>query len=189
MPGPRVLNFQRPYATVEEFLEREGWTIERRTLLLLDAPPLIPDEVIRFTVSLASGERVLRAEGQVLGPTDPEDSLPSSVRIRFKRFDRATKDLIELLLSEREAEGEAPTPMSIVADIPPSIDRGFTAIDSGSAPRARAARSVPPSRRSSPPSEREPEPPKKSAPRAITTPADRDELLERLRQRAQRKAL
>ena len=38
--SPLVVHIQRPYATVEEYLEAEAWTIETRSMLLIDAEGL-----------------------------------------------------------------------------------------------------------------------------------------------------
>jgi len=63
--SPVVLHIVRPYATVEEYLAAEAWTIDTRAMVLVDAADLAPDTAILFDVAIGSGEKLIRAEGKV----------------------------------------------------------------------------------------------------------------------------
>ncbi len=188
MTGPRVLNLVRPYQSLEEYIECEGWTIERRSMYLLGVSGVEPGELVRFNVSLADGARVIRAEGQVLPPREPDASLPEGARVRFRRFDLTSKQLIERLSMERDLADSERGPLSIVADISPSISAERKPAEE-TLRSQRPATSVPPSRRSAPPAAIAPEPPLKSGPRSVAAPSTRDELLDRLRRRLTKRAL
>lgn len=192
MAGPRVLNLVRPYRTEQEYLEHEGWTIERRSITLLGTPPLDIGEQIRFSIVLPNGHRVVRAEGQVMGPIEEVGGRPSGVRVRFRRFDLATKELVERLDLQRGSTETELTPNSIGADIPPSIVVAPPSSEMhplGAARPTRADRTAaaqPTAQRLTSSRSDLDEPPKKSAPRTTLPPEMRDELLDRLRQRVKR---
>ncbi|MBX3181318.1 MAG: hypothetical protein KIT72_14430 [Polyangiaceae bacterium] len=89
-----VIRTVRPYATEEEFLQAEGWTLSRRGVVLLDQRPQAVGARVRFEVRLSGGQSVMRAEGTVENFRAATDDAPSQLRIGFTRFDASTKALI-----------------------------------------------------------------------------------------------
>jgi len=94
LPSPIVIHVLRPYASVEEYLTREGFSISAKWLLLIDQPALPVDTPVVFDVTLANGEKPIRAEGVVLSHVPAEGDSPGGLRVRFKRFGAATKAFV-----------------------------------------------------------------------------------------------
>lgn len=90
-----VIRTVRPYASEEEYLQAEGWTITRTGVVLLEQDEHPSGTVVRFEVKLAGGQRLLRAEGSVVAFRAASEGFPSQLELRFRRFDAATKALIE----------------------------------------------------------------------------------------------
>ncbi|MGE0321384.1 MAG: hypothetical protein AB7K71_12955 [Polyangiaceae bacterium] len=90
-----VIRTVRPYATEEEFLQAEGWTLSRKNIILLDQPQHPEDTVVRFELKLEGGQRLMRAEGSVVRFREADDEFPSQLELKFRRFDAAAKSLIE----------------------------------------------------------------------------------------------
>lgn len=101
---PVVLHVIRPYASEEEFLEAEAWTIEARGMLLVDQRELEPNTLVVFDVGLSNGVKMMRAEARVLGYLAPSEEFPGGLRVRFRRYGSQTKAFIERALSVREAQ-------------------------------------------------------------------------------------
>ena len=108
-----VLRITRPYETEDDYLAAEGTTIDRRSMLLVGAPDHPKDSVIRVELSLANGERLIRAEVLVAGLEAATETTPEGLRVRFKRIDSQTKAFIG-----RATSGEASSPN---ATSPPRI--------------------------------------------------------------------
>lgn len=203
MDEPVVLRIVRPYATEHEFLAAEAWTLDAKGALLLEQPPLPAGVLVRFDVVLSNGERVVRAEGRVVKALPATAQRPAGLRVRFTRFGGPTKALIDRVVAERrqaaEAQGEraASAPPEARPAVPeqparrPSEPYPAPAPEPRSSVRATAqAEELP-----RPPSSEASEPTDASAlqralrhrsVRQVEPPADRDALLERLRQRARR---
>lgn len=95
MTSPIVLHVARPYPSLDEYLAHEAWTLDARSILLLDQPELPRDTIVAFDLTLADGSRPIRAEGRVLGMVEPADGRPGGLRVRFRRYGASTKALIE----------------------------------------------------------------------------------------------
>jgi hypothetical protein len=93
--NPVVLHVSRPYADEAEYLEREAWSIDAKSMLLIGEDSLPIDTPIVFDVVLEDGNRPIRAEARVLGPIKPHDGRPGGLRVRFRRFGSVTKAFIE----------------------------------------------------------------------------------------------
>ena len=199
--SPVVVHVQRPYATVEEFLEAEAWTIETRSMLLIDAAELPLDTAVLFDVSI-KGEKLIRAEGRVAALVTPEDGAPGGLRVRFKRYGASTKAFIDRAVNfqkHRSEAEQAPAP-SLPEPSTPSVPELVTPSIVTSAPVA----APPPPESPGPfaPEVRAPsQPPPASLKQDFTgirepsgihrrpladsdVPANRDDLLARLRERA-----
>lgn len=116
---PVVLRIVRPYATVEEYLAREGWSLSVKSMVLFDAGDLAPGTLVRFDVALASGEKVIRAEGQVVRTLAPTGQRPGGLQVKFRRFGASTKELLERAMARRASvrpgAPTAPPPAESVA--------------------------------------------------------------------------
>jgi hypothetical protein len=95
LPSPIVIHVLRPYASEEEYLANERFSVSPKTMLLIDQPPLPVGTAIVFDVSLSNGQKPIRAEGVVQGYTEADGEQPGGIRVRFKRYGAATKAFIE----------------------------------------------------------------------------------------------
>ena len=100
MNKPRILRITRPYESVEDYIASEGWTISSKRMILLDQPRLERDTIVRFELSLPSGEKLIRAEARVVGYQAPTPDKPGGPKVRFKRFGGTTKAFIQGVVSE-----------------------------------------------------------------------------------------
>ena len=95
MSSPIVIHMHRPYASEEEYLARERFSIEAKSMLLIDQPALPPDTAVVFDVTLDNGQKPIRAEAKVIGHVEPQGDRPGGLRVRFRRFGAATKAFID----------------------------------------------------------------------------------------------
>jgi hypothetical protein len=178
-----VIHVLRPYANEEEYLASERFSIDSKSMLLIDQPPLPLETAIIFDIQLENGQKPIRAEAKVIGHVAASADSPGGLRVRFKRFGAATKAFID---RARSQPGAAPSaqlaePVSIrpaPSLVPPSAatlpELRETAATLNPLSNA-AARSS--DRRESSGIHRRPVVP-------VPAPVNREELLERLRARA-----
>ncbi|HYQ41013.1 MAG TPA: hypothetical protein VER11_03575 [Polyangiaceae bacterium] len=95
MSSPIVIHMHRPYASEEEYIAHERFSIEAKSMLLIDQPALPFDTAVVFDVTLENGHKPIRAEARVIGYVEPEGDRPGGLRVRFKRFGAATKAFID----------------------------------------------------------------------------------------------
>ncbi|MEI9940529.1 MAG: hypothetical protein WDO69_25220 [Pseudomonadota bacterium] len=126
MSTPIVIHMQRPYASEEEYLEHERFSIEAKSMLLIDQPALPLDTAIVFDVTLTNGQKPIRAEAKVIGYLEPEGDRPGGLRVRFRRFGAATKAFIDRAVNgavAAPAEPSTPVPNAatgIAHDVAPT---------------------------------------------------------------------
>lgn len=217
MTKPLILRITRPYESVEDYIESEGWTISSKRMILLDQPRLDRDTIVRFELSLQTGEKLIRAEARVVGYQAPTPDKPGGPKVRFKRFGGTTKTFIQQVVAEHgpgpgletvhpsspDSANGAPSdaPMSFRFSDPVAAGAAVDVLAPGSAPlnlEALGLGGVP----EAPVSVREPRSTDAvSAPvvngngrqrlrellqrsPSVTTPENRDALLDKLRQRA-----
>ena len=179
--NPIVVHVVRPYSTEEQYLAAEAWSIEQRGMLLVGAEELAADTAVLFDVALADGHKPIRAEGRVVGSVPAQGDRPGGVRVRFKRFGAATKAFIERAVQAKSSPGAVAPSSPIAAPEPerlsmPEVRASMTDLEAISLPPppvAAAPRS----------SEREPSGVRQRVPGPVAAPANREELLARLRQR------
>ena len=186
-----VVHVVRPYASEQDYLNAEAWTIDQRSMLLIDAEALPGDTAVLFDISLADGHKPIRAEGRVVGMVHESGGRPGGMRVRFKRFGAATKAFIERAVKAKSGGAEPERPSAPEAEPPSQVDAAPERIslvdgDRASMPEVRLsmtdlepAQPPPPSS----PSNREPSGLRQRVPGPVTAPANREELLQRLRQR------
>ena len=166
VPEAVIIRVIRPYWSVEEYLEAEADTIDSRGMLLVGANPLPKNTTVKFVVSLASGEQVIRAEGVARSHLPESPTSPGGLRVWFKRFGVATKGIIDQAAAVRaRAKSSPPEPAAQATGAPGPESPGVAAEPRPvPEPRLDALRARPP--------------------RPVPPPPDREELLGRLRARA-----
>ena len=97
---PRILRITRPYESIEDYIQSEGWTISNKRMILLDQPRFERDTIVRFELSLQNGEKLIRAEAKVVGYQTPTPDKPGGPKVRFKRFGGSTKTFIQQVVAE-----------------------------------------------------------------------------------------
>jgi hypothetical protein len=110
VPGPVVLHLSRPYANADEYVAREAWSIDTRSMVLVGQAELPTDTDIVFDVTLADGSKPIRAEARVVGAVEPAEGRPGGLKVRFKRYGAATRAFVERAVSARWSAGDAPPP-------------------------------------------------------------------------------
>jgi hypothetical protein len=173
--SPALLHVTRPYASEEEYLAAEAWTIDARGMLLVGERELATDTAVIFDVTLKNGAKVIRAEGRVTGYVAPSDERAGGVRVRFRKFGAQTKAFIDRAVHAREEQLST----SLASEPPPEPAPGF---ESGP-----AAAALPVAVEASPVLERSGIHRRLAAP--VAAPPNRDELLARLRERATRRSI
>ncbi|HEX2870971.1 MAG TPA: hypothetical protein VHP33_06945 [Polyangiaceae bacterium] len=191
--NPVVVHVVRPYATEQEYLAAEAWSIDARGMLLIGADTLAPDTAVLFDVALSDGQKPIRAEGRVVQVVAPSSGRPGGLKVRFKRFGAATKAFIERAVKAQSTSSEPDRPSQPEADRPsaPEAEQpSQVELDRPSMPEVRASMTEleAPAALPSPPSpererEREPSSLRQRVPGPVSAPANREELLQRLRQR------
>jgi hypothetical protein len=193
--NPVVVHVVRPYASEQDYLAAEAWSIDARSMLLIDADPLAADTPVLFDVALEDGHKPIRAEGRVVGMVAAQADRPGGMKVRFKRFGAATKAFIERAV---KARAEAPSRPGTDPGSAPAQDRPSSVeVERPSSPEVERL-SMPEVRQSMTELEAVviPVPPvqappvrdsglQRRVPGPVSAPANRDELLARLRQRRQ----
>jgi hypothetical protein len=183
-PPPVAIRITRPYATEEEYLEKELETLTRAGITLLGAQSRPQGVVLRFELVLTSGVVLMRGEGRVLGFKANAFEGLGGLTLRFTRLDTRSKALVDRAAALREMRRPSSRP-------PDPLDM---------APRPAAAVTIPevlPVPVASEPTLPGPPPLPASSPLPAPAPAPafapmpapapppgRDSLLERLRARA-----
>jgi hypothetical protein len=108
VPSPVVLHLSRPYANADEYLSREAWSIDTRSMVLVGQGELPAETDIAFDVTLADGSKPIRAEAKVIGVVQAADGRPGGLRVRFKRYGAATRAFVERAVAVRWSTGDAP---------------------------------------------------------------------------------
>jgi hypothetical protein len=172
-PLPAAIRITRPYASEDDFLEKELETLTRASITLLGAQARPQGVVLRFELVLTSGAVLMRGEGRVVGfKADAFEGL-GGLTLRFTRLDTRSKALVDKAAALRERRRPSTRPHF--------LDAGPEKPPPPPAP-AEASNAVP----SSPPPGPAPVAQAAPPPPAPTTgaPPERDSLLERLRARA-----
>lgn len=126
MSSPIVIHMHRPYGSEEEYIARERFSIEAKSMLLIDQPALPADTAVVFDVTLDNGQKPIRAEGRVVGYEEPQGDRPGGVRVRFRRFGAATKAFIDRAVNgvpEASAPYSSPAVSTPIASTPPITAR------------------------------------------------------------------
>lgn len=117
MSGPIVIHIQRPYASEEEYLAHERFSIEAKSMLLIGEAALPLDTAIVFDVTLENGQKPIRAEAKVVGYVEPQGDRPGGLRVRFRRFGAATKAFIDRAVNGASAPAAATPALDAPAEL------------------------------------------------------------------------
>jgi len=101
------LHIQRPYTTLEEYLEGDFWTVERKEMFLIGMPSLELGVAVRFTIELDDGTPVVTGEGRVVEYTAPSDDFPGGLKVRFRQLDAEAKAVLRRALEVRRRAYQA----------------------------------------------------------------------------------
>jgi outer membrane biosynthesis protein TonB len=204
---PRVptMRLSRPYGTEDELIEGDFASIGRPWIILPNVPVLPVGEVVRFEVLLSNGAPAIRGEGVVVAYHAPgAGPKPPGLEVKFTRMDARTKTIIERVHARRLALGRSASRPPPVDSTPPPVEAApatpeTTPTPPEAAPATPETTPTPPEAAPATP-ETTPTPPEAAPPpveaaptapdaapspvREIAAPSNRDELLERLRERA-----
>lgn len=103
MSDPILLRVLRPYASAEEYIAAESWSMSAKGMLLIGQEPLAPDTIVRFDVALENGDKVVRAEAKVVRHVPASGERPAGLQVRFRRFGAATKEFLDRAIAARPA--------------------------------------------------------------------------------------
>lgn len=209
---PVAIRVTRPYASDNDFLQNEIDTLTRTTVTLIGAQSRPQGVILRFEVILATGTPLLRGEGRVVAFRQASQGTDAGLTLRFTRLDARSKALVDRAASIREARARAASFHPPRLDAEPAATPPETSPRRSPSEPARGAMATPPPlppRVSTPPplpvqarsNTRPPPLPSRATPLAARTdgsapsrrpPASlrappsrrREELLDRLRQRA-----
>jgi hypothetical protein len=164
------IRITRPYGSENEFIDGDfGW-VGRTTLVLPGGPARAAGELVRFEVVLTTGAAVLRGEGHVVAHHKPGGSRPAGLEVRYTRVDARSKIMLDRV-RERRTAASPNGPASM-----PGASAASPVAASHELPVLKAP--------AEPASERSGVHLTKAAARRVAPPANRDEILERLRARA-----
>ncbi len=187
---PVAIRVTRPYQSEDEFLDKEIETLTRTSVVLVGAQSRPQGVILRFEVTLLDGVPIIRGEGRVVAfkPRALGD-LPG-LTLRFTRLDAKSKALVDRAAAIRDARARAMLQAAMgESDFPPapSVRPPISPPSAPpiSPPSAPPTSLPPPARASTPPPIPEPIHVRASSVDATSVaPANRDALLDRLRNRA-----
>lgn len=107
---PVAIRITRPYQTEEEFFAAELETISRTGVTLVGAQQRPDGVVLRFELTLATGEPLIRGEGRVVGYKPNAIGGEPGLSLRFTRLDSKSKSLVDRVGSLRDARRSMPPP-------------------------------------------------------------------------------
>jgi hypothetical protein len=198
MSGPFTLRIVRPYASREDYLEGDYWTVERSEMLLLDVEGVAQGAQVTFEIVLENKEIVVRGEGRALELVPPRDGRPGGVRVRFKQLDAGSKATLRRALEiqkKKAAQEQAAKPAAIdppaaaapepPKDAPPPQDaqKEIAVPEETAAAPAGAPQMIAPAPESPEPEREEPSGVHHRIAGPVRAPENREMLLERLRER------
>jgi hypothetical protein len=164
----RLVIKQRLASTsVKEFIHTYGWSIAKKLFVVVGHEELPKDTPVRCDITLSTGTPIIRAEGVVVGYVQETDKRPGGPKIRVQRVTPDTqKFFTEVLKARTERRSLAPPPKP-ARSVPPPAAPNAPSVAGGLEPRAQDALRALRTRAIS----------------RLEAPANRDFLLQRLRER------
>jgi hypothetical protein len=170
MSGPFTLKIVRPYASREDFLQGDYWTVSRSEMLLLGVEGVAEGAQVTFEIVLESREVVVRGEGRALEIVGPSDERPGGVRVRFKQLDASSKATLRRCLETQKKRAAEMQQASTVEAAPVEVIPA-PPVEAQAAPQPE-------------PEREEPSGVHHRIAGPVRAPENRDALLERLRERS-----
>jgi hypothetical protein len=184
---PPTIRITRPWGSEKEFIEGDLAYLGRTAILLPGAPAREPGELIRFEIVIASGAPVFRGEGHVVAHHPPGGAKPPGLEVRFTRIDARSKLILDRVRERRTAlvrSGSVPPP-ALVSLVPGSLSQAPPPVIVSHGPPLRTdSLTIRMSSMRSTATELAIQRAKARGP--IPPPPNREEILERLRERAKR---
>ena len=135
--APVAIRIVRPYETEEELFANELETLGKTSVVLIGAHPRPTGVILRFEVTLANGETVLRGEGRVLAHKENAFRGQPGLSLRFTRLDPKSKSVVDRATALRETRtGGEPAPSR---PAPPLADSPLADALTASTPAPSAA--------------------------------------------------
>lgn len=101
------LHIPRPYSTLDEYLEGDFWTVDRKEMFLIGAPSFDVGVAVKFTIELEDGTPVVTGEGRAVEYTAPSDEFPGGLKVRFRQLDADSKAVLRRALELRRLAYQA----------------------------------------------------------------------------------
>jgi hypothetical protein len=139
MTTPSRLRIERPYATLDAFLDGDAWTVDRTDMLLVGATGIGAGAAVKFEIVLTSGEPVVSGEGRALEEVAPQDGRPGGLRVRFRQLDTSSKAVLRRALDAQKRASAARPAIDAVAATARSETSPGASNDAGTAPEAAPA--------------------------------------------------
>lgn len=106
------LRVVRPYATEEEFLEAESWTLNLRSVLLVGIPAHPEGTIARVELILANGSALVVAEGVVAKHLEETSTRPAGLVVRFRRMSAKTSEFIKRAVAHQAERSPLSSPLA-----------------------------------------------------------------------------
>jgi hypothetical protein len=162
-----VIKQSLPSASVQEFIQTYGWSIAKKLFVVVGHDELPKDTLVRCDITLSTGKSIIRSEGIVVGHVQETDKRPGGPKIRIQRVTPDTQKFFsEVLKARTQRRSLAPPPKparSVPPPAPPAPPAASAGVPEASAERLGVLRL--------------------RAVDGLEAPADRDFLLQRLRER------
>jgi hypothetical protein len=145
------LHIPRPYATLDDYLDGDFWTVDRKEMFLIGAPSFDAGVAVKFTIELEDGTAVVTGEGRVVEHTAPSDEFPGGLKVRFRQLDADSKAVLRRALELRrkayqaamEEAAQAEQNGAQQADAPPAVNAAPPAVNAAP-PVVNAASAIAP---------------------------------------------
>ncbi len=112
---PVAVRAVRPFADADEFLAHEANTVARTGVLLVGAPSRPQGVILRFELTLTSGDVLLRGEGRVVGYRENVIAGEPGLLLKFTKLDSASKDLVDRATEYMLDNLQGPAPEPVIA--------------------------------------------------------------------------
>jgi len=117
MVEPLSIRVERPYASEEDFLDAEAWSITARSMLLIDIGPLPEGTALRCELRLSNGRPLVVAEGLAVKHLGASPTRPAGLVVRYKRMSAASSEFVKRAVA-RSAELRPSSPPKATTNPP-----------------------------------------------------------------------
>jgi hypothetical protein len=106
------LRVVRPYTTEEEFLDAEAYTLNSRSVLLIDISPYPEGETVRVELTLRTGKPLILAEGAVVKHLAKSTTRPAGLVVRFRRMSGASSEFLKRAVARNAERPQSSSPLA-----------------------------------------------------------------------------